>query len=109
MELWESCDANTPKLSLPIIQSQILSSEPMPNAGGTANFQQEPVGNGNRLLIEFNLQMSMAGGEAAVVYFHCDKMITGLRQSHQVLKLILELGNTSPYLLKKVEENERVS
>lgn len=53
--------------------------------------------------------MSMAGGKAAVVYFHCDKMITGLCQSHQVLKLILELGNTGPYLLKKVEENERVS
>lgn len=62
----------------------------MPNTEETANFQHEPVGNGNRLLVEFNLQISMTGGEAAVVCFRCDKMIMGLRQSYQVLKSVLK-------------------
>jgi len=62
----------------------------MPNTEETANFQQEPVGNGNRLLVKFNLQMSMTRGEAAVVCFRCGEMIMGLCQSYQMLKSLLK-------------------
>lgn len=75
-----------------VIQAHGLNTEEI------ANFQQEPMVSGKRLLIEFTLQMSMTQVEGAVAHFYSVTNIIIrlnclllLHQPHQVLKSVLQV------------------